>query len=78
MRLSDYVGNISPMHEPYHLYEFALKSFQAHARKHGYEVAFHEYFVCQTFLPRFADSLLRPLMRRTGTGMQLAVWLRKK
>jgi hypothetical protein len=26
----DYVTNLSPMHSPYHLYEFELKSFQRH------------------------------------------------
>lgn len=75
---SDYVANISPMHEPYHLYEFGLKSFQEHSRKYGYELAFHEYYVCQTFMPKFADYLLKPYMKRTNTGMQLCVWLRKK
>ena len=50
--LNDYVGNISPMHEPYHLYEFGLKSFEENSRRHNYEIAYHEYYVCKTFLPK--------------------------
>jgi len=73
----DYVANISPMHEPFHLYEFGINSFRAHAKKHGYEIAFHEYYVCQTFMPKITDFLLKPFMKATNTGMQLTVWLRK-
>ncbi len=74
---SDLRGNLSPMHPPYHLYEFTLNSFISHARLSGYEVAHHEYFVCQTFLPRILSSVLVPIMRRTNTGMQLSIWLKK-
>jgi len=78
MKLSDYVGNLSPMHEPFHLYEFGLKSFEQHAKQNDYEIAFHEYYVCQTFMPRILDKFIKPYMKRTNTGMQLCVWLRKK
>lgn len=47
----DYVSNISPMHEPFHLYEFTIKSFQKHAVKAGYEIVQHDYYVCNTYLP---------------------------
>jgi ubiquinone/menaquinone biosynthesis C-methylase UbiE len=77
LRGLDYVANISPMHDPYHLYEFGLKSFQAHAASRGYEIAYFEYNVCSTFMPRILDFLLVPLMKSTNTGMQLTVWLRK-
>lgn len=75
---TDYVGNLSPMHKPFHLHEFGLKSFKEHAKQHSYELAFHEYYVCQTFMPKIADYFLKPYMRWTNTGMQLCVWLRKK
>lgn len=78
LKRTDYVGNLSPMHVPFHLYEFSLKSFEEHARQHGYELAFHEYYVCQTFMPKIADYILKPYMRWTNTGMQLCIWLRKK
>lgn len=78
MQGSDYVTNISPMHVPYHLYEFDLRSFERNAKINGYEVAFHEYYVCDTYLPKALDWILKPWMRLTGSGMQLSIWLRKK
>lgn len=75
---TDYVANISPMHEPYHLYEFSLKSFIQHSHIHNYKIALHQYYVCQTFMPKIMDSILKPYMKRTNTGMQLCVWLKKK
>jgi 2-polyprenyl-3-methyl-5-hydroxy-6-metoxy-1,4-benzoquinol methylase len=74
----DYVGNLSPMHEPYHLYEFSLKSFEEHGKKNGYTVAFHEYYACTTYTPAIIDRMLRYYMKKTDKGMQLCVWLRKQ
>ncbi|HYF70804.1 MAG TPA: class I SAM-dependent methyltransferase [Ohtaekwangia sp.] len=76
-RLMDYVGNLSPMHEPFHLYEFGLKSFLHHAEQHQYRVADHTFYVCDTFLPGALDFVIKPYMRMTKQGMQLCVWLRK-
>lgn len=78
LRGTDYVANLSPMHEPYHLYEFTLRSFEAFARRSGAEVVFHEHYVCDTFLPKWLDSILRPLMKWTRTGMEIHVWMRKR
>ncbi len=72
----DYVGNISPMHSPYHLFEFSVDSFRRNGERNGYAIAHHEHFVCQTYMPRLLDPLLRWLMKRTSTGMQLSIWLR--
>lgn len=77
LRGSDYCGNLSPMHEPYHLYEFTLASFRRHGARAGYAVAHHEHYVCTTYLPPVIDPIARRWMKRTGTGMQLCVWLRK-
>ena len=78
LRGTNFVTNISPMHSPFHLYEFGLKSFEAHGRRAGYEIAHHAYLVCTIFhLPRFMHPLLRWYMARTGTGMQLSIYLRK-
>jgi len=74
----DYAANLSPMHVPFHLFEFRLRSFQEHARAHGYAVAYHTSYVCQTYLPRLADPILKPAMALTGTGMQLEVWLQRE
>jgi ubiquinone/menaquinone biosynthesis C-methylase UbiE len=77
LTLKDYVGNISPMHEPYHLYEFSLESFKLNGEKNNYSIAHHEYYVCDTYLPSFLDRIASEIMKRTETGMQLTVWLRK-
>ncbi|WP_299352545.1 class I SAM-dependent methyltransferase [Mucilaginibacter sp.] len=74
----DYVGNLSPMHAPYHLYEFGLKSFEDHAISNNYEVILHQYYVCQTYMPKIIDYIITPFMKKTDTGMQLCVWLKKK
>ncbi len=74
----DYVTNISPMHEPYHLYEFSLKTFQKYAEQNSYEIAYHQYYVCETYLPAAMDWILIPYMKATNRGMQLCVWLRKR
>ncbi len=76
-RGTDYVSNISPMHAPFHLYEFSLKSFEAHSQKNAYEIADHGYYVCDTYLPKAIDFFIKPYMKWTDTGMQLVVWLRK-
>lgn len=78
LRGMDYVSNLSPMHEPFHLYEFSLQSFIENSEKHGYEIADYKYYVCDTYLPKAMDFILKPYMRRTNKGMQLAVLLRKK
>lgn len=78
VRGKDYVGNLSPMHEPYHLYEFSKKSFEIHAKNNHYEIADFRYFICETFMPRMLDPFLKWYMKKTNTGMELAIWLRKK
>ncbi len=77
LRRSDCVGNLSPMHAPYHLHEFTVESFRAHGRSNGYNVERHAHYVCPTYLPKFLDVIARPLMAWTSTGMEVAVWLRK-
>lgn len=74
---TDYVGNISPMHPPYHLYEFGLNSFKEHSKQQNYEIAFHEFYVCNSYMPKIADWVLKPYMKWTNTGMQLCIWIKK-
>lgn len=78
LRGTDYVGNISPMHPPYHLYEFGLDSFKQHGEKNNYEVIFYEYHVCETYMPKLLNIFVKPYMKWTNTGLQLVIWLRKK
>jgi len=74
---SRYVGNISPMHPPYHLYEFSLDSFKRNSELNNYKVVDFGYYVCSTTFPRIFDGILKPYMKMTNTGMQLCVWLGK-
>ncbi len=65
------------MHNPYHLYEFSKTTFEKLAPRSGFEIAHHDYSVCQTFLPPVFDKVLKPYMKMTNTGMEINVWLRK-
>lgn len=78
LRGTNLVTNLSPMHRPFHLFEFGLRSFELHGRKTGYEVAHHQFMVCSILhVPRLLHAPLRWWMDRRGSGMQLAVYLRK-
>jgi 2-polyprenyl-3-methyl-5-hydroxy-6-metoxy-1,4-benzoquinol methylase len=67
-----YVTHLSPMHAPFHLHEFTLRSFRR------YEVADHHFDVCTiSHFPRALHPLLRWWMARTDTGMQLTVYLKR-
>ncbi len=75
---TNYVTNISPMHTPFHLYEFGLTSFERNGRINGYEIVEHLYQVCDIYhVPKALHGPLRWWMARTNTGMQLTVYLRK-
>jgi SAM-dependent methyltransferase len=71
-----YVTNLSPMHPPYHLYEFTPDAFVGHGRRAGYDLVESRFWVCRTFLPSFAAPIATRIMSATGTGMDLEVWLR--
>jgi SAM-dependent methyltransferase len=74
-----YVTNTSPMHSPFHLYEFTLDCFRRNGERLGYGVAEHVYMVCEILhFPRMLHPALRWWMARTGSGMQLTVYLRKQ
>lgn len=78
MRGTNYVNNLSPMHMPYHLYEFDIRSFIQHSRQNDYEIVHYEYYVCDIyFIPKLVHPFLKWYMKKTNTGMQLAIWLRK-
>lgn len=72
----DYTCHLSPLHVPYHLYEFTPSSFDAFASRAGCQVAFHRMYVAATYAPRWLNPMLRRVMAATGTGMQIEVWLR--
>ncbi len=73
----DYVTNLSPMHPPYHLYEFTPEAFCRHGERARYEVALHRILdYSPTYLPKPLEAPALRLMNATGTNMQLQVWLR--
>lgn len=78
LTLSGFVANLSPMHPPYHLYEFTRDSFEKHGLLNGYEIIFYDVHTCQTYMPGILDRPLRRYMDHRKKGMQLEVWLRKK
>jgi SAM-dependent methyltransferase len=73
----DYTTHLSPMHSPFHLYEFTLACFECHAERAGYEIALHRRLVGNTYVPAPLRWPLVKAMARRGTGMQLEVWLRR-
>ena len=78
MKGTNYVTNTSPMHSPFHLYEFSLKSFEENQKKNNYSIAHSEYYVCTIMnIPRIFHPPLKWLMRLTRRGLQLEIWLRK-
>jgi 2-polyprenyl-3-methyl-5-hydroxy-6-metoxy-1,4-benzoquinol methylase len=78
LRGTNYVTNISPMHSPFHMYEFGLKSFQENQKKNHYTIVHFQYYVCDIIgIPKIFHPLLKWYMKITNRGMQLEVWLKK-
>jgi len=76
---TSFVSNISPMHVPFHLYEFGLKSFQQLALKQSFAIADYQYEPCEVLnFPAFTHPLLKFIMKKTNTGLQLIIWLKKQ
>lgn len=79
LRGTNYVTNLSPMHEPFHMYEFDLKSFKELSKSLNFEIAQYEYMVGDIYhIPKGLHPLLRWFMKKTNKGMQLTVYLKKK
>lgn len=79
IRGTNYVTNISPMHSPFHLYEFDLLSFEALAKKLNYEIVRVDYYVGPIyFIPKIFHKVLRWYMKKTNTGMQFTIYLKQK
>ena len=75
---TNFVTNLSPMHPPYHLYSFTLKSFAAHGKRVDYSIPYHYMDVASIrHVPRIFHPLLRKWMELRDSGQQLTVWLQK-
>jgi SAM-dependent methyltransferase len=77
LRGMDYVTNLSPFHMPYHLTEFTPESFHRNSKIVGYKVVDIKTKVCDTYMPKLLDPILRSFMKMTNTGMELNVYLTK-
>lgn len=78
IRGTNYVSNLSPMHDPFHMYEFSEKSFRELGKKLHFNVDSIEYHVADILLlPRILHRPLKWYMKQTKTGMQLVIWLKK-
>ena len=74
---TDLVVNISPMHNPFHLYEFTERSFILNGERLGYEIVRVDRYPGTTPKGTRIAAMLSPLMSATKTGMGLIVYLRK-
>jgi len=78
LRGTNYVTHISPMHTPFHLYEFGIRSFERLGVQLGFVIEKHEFFVGEIwFIPKIFHGILNQYMKWTKTGMQMNVYLRK-
>lgn len=72
------VTHLSPMHSPFHIYEFDPRSFRQHGAKAGYELAEVQYEIGTVRqVPAFTHGLFRTLMWAGNSGLQMHVVLRK-
>lgn len=75
---TNYVTNLSPMHSPFHLYEFDIKSFEELSKKLNFSIVKQRVEVCSIYhVPKVLHPILKWFMKKTNRGMQLTVYLRK-
>lgn len=77
LRGLDYVTNLSPFHVPYHLNEFTPESFYLNSKEGGYKIASIKNSICNTYMPKVLDPMVKWYMEKTGSGMELNVFLTK-
>jgi len=74
---TDYVTNLSPMHIPYHLYEYSLKTFQKSALAEKYNIFFYQYWNCYDSKYLLKRFIVNKLMKWSNSGMELVLILEK-
>ncbi len=73
-----YVCNLSPLHAPFHLFEFHKTSFESFASTNKLDIVHLQYDICDTMLPKQLDWLVKPIMKVSNSGMELNVLYRKQ
>ncbi len=72
LRGTNFVTHLSPMHPPFHLFEFTPKSFGR------YRIAELHHLVCDILnIPQALHGPLKWWMSRTDSGMEITVYLTK-
>jgi ubiquinone/menaquinone biosynthesis C-methylase UbiE len=78
IRGTKYVCNLSPLHGNFSMYEFSIRTFEINSLMNNYEVIKHIYYPGNTVFKGVVNEFFRKIMTLTNTGMQMAVFLRKK
>lgn len=75
---TNYTTHLSPMHSPFHMYEFDIRSFEKAADRLGYRIVQKEYMVGSVRnFPAIFHPFFKWVMKSTNRGLQLIVWLQK-
>jgi 2-polyprenyl-3-methyl-5-hydroxy-6-metoxy-1,4-benzoquinol methylase len=75
---TNFTSHISPMHPPFHHFEFGTKSFESFCEKNDCKIADSRILVCTTpFLPKVFVPIVDKYMSLTNTGMQISIFLQK-
>jgi 2-polyprenyl-3-methyl-5-hydroxy-6-metoxy-1,4-benzoquinol methylase len=78
LNMTSYVTHLSPMHPPYHLYEFTQTSFEENGRRLGYDLARYAFKAGPIYhLPAIFHRPLHAMMKMTNSEMQLTVFLQR-
>jgi SAM-dependent methyltransferase len=73
----DYVSNISPMHAPFHIYEFGAKTFEINSAINNYSVVIKDFWTTEDYLFEKPNFIVKKIIKLTKTDMNLTIWLRK-
>lgn len=73
-----FVCNLSPLHAPFHLFEFHEQSFKHFASQNKLDIVLLQYDICDTMLPSSLNWIIKPLMKATNSGMELTILYRKQ
>ena len=75
---TQFTTHLSPLHPPFHLYEFTASALAYLGKAAGLEICRLRVIPCGSdFLPRRLSPVAHFLMEKTGTGMQIEVFYRK-
>jgi len=75
---TQFTTHLSPLHPPFHLYEFTASALDYLGKAAGLEILRLRVIPCgSSFLPRQLSSVAHFLMEYTGTGMQIELYYRK-